>query len=89
MPVVESVRGRNEFFIPAIIARLVATNQQNGATARVERKDWGATQARLAFRPLSTPHPWMRLPLRLGKSEAASILDARKPINQLPRANFT
>jgi hypothetical protein len=37
MLVVESVRERNEFFIPAIIARLVATNQQNGAAARIER----------------------------------------------------
>lgn len=33
MPVVESVRDRNEFFIPAIIARLVATNQQDVSLA--------------------------------------------------------
>jgi hypothetical protein len=29
MLVIEPVRDRNKFFIPAIIARLVATNQQN------------------------------------------------------------
>jgi hypothetical protein len=37
--VIESVRDRNEFFIPSIIARLVVTNQQNGAAARVKRKE--------------------------------------------------
>jgi len=34
MLVVESVRNRNKFFIPTIVARLVATNQQDGAAAR-------------------------------------------------------
>lgn len=38
MPVVESVRDRNEFFIPAIIARLVAANQQNRAAAGANAK---------------------------------------------------
>jgi len=39
MLVVEPVRDRNEFFIPTIIARLVATNQQDGSAARIERKE--------------------------------------------------
>jgi len=47
MLVVESVRDRNEFFIPAILARLVATNQQNGAVARVKRKEHAIGSARM------------------------------------------
>src|SRR5579885_3705267 len=38
MPVIEAVRDWNKFFIPAIIASLVAANQQDGAAAGVERK---------------------------------------------------
>src|SRR5690349_21602859 len=47
MLVVEAVRDWNKFFIPAIIARLVAANQQNGATTWVECKEHAIGPARM------------------------------------------
>ena len=63
MLVVESVRDRNEFFIPAIIARLVATNKQNGAAARVERKEHAIGPARM----LNPKFLHVRVPRRMNQ----------------------
>jgi carboxymethylenebutenolidase len=63
MLVVESVRDRNEFFIPAIIARLVATNQQNRAAARVERKEHAIGPARM----LNPKFLHVRVPRRMNQ----------------------
>jgi len=47
MLVVESVRHRNEFLIPTIIACVVAVNQQDGAAARIERKQHAIRSAKM------------------------------------------
>src|SRR5690348_8842070 len=63
MLVVESIRDRNEFFIPAIIARLVPTNQQNGAAARVKRKEHAIRPTRM----LNPKFLHVRVPRRMNQ----------------------
>jgi len=63
MLVVESVRDRNEFFIPAIVARLVTTNQQDGASARIERKEHAIVPAGM----LNSKFLHVRVPRRMNQ----------------------
>ena len=63
MWVVEPVRNRNEFFIPTIIACLVATNQQDGAAARIEREQHAIRSARM----LNPKFLHVRVPRRMNQ----------------------
>jgi hypothetical protein len=63
MLVVEPVRDRNKFFIPTIIARLVATNQQDGAAPRIECKHHAIGFARM----LNPKFLHVRVPRRMNQ----------------------
>jgi len=49
MAVIESICNRNKFFIPTIISGLVATDQQNRATARVKSKEHPIGPSRMLY----------------------------------------
>src|SRR6266852_1149541 len=49
MPVIESIRKRNKFVIPAIISSFVTADQQNRATARVKSKEHPIRPSRMLY----------------------------------------
>ncbi len=49
MPVVQSIRSRNKFFIPAIISSLVAPDQQDRTALRVQGKEHSIGPPRMSY----------------------------------------
>jgi hypothetical protein len=57
MPVVQGIRYRNKFFIPAIISSLVAPDQQDRTAPRVESKEHSIGPSRMLYPKFF--HIWM------------------------------